>query len=251
MTVDDRPVISRQRLADQVYAVLRGQILARELVPGDHLSVPVLAESLGLSRSPVREAVQRLVVEGLAVEEFHRGARVAGVDADDLADVYAVRGVLEGLAAALVAEPARRRPAGGAARLHRRPRRGHQGRGRAGDHRRRPGLPPGRPRRRRQRAPHARARPAARPRPGGDAVGRPLAVAAQGAHRAPRDPGRHPRRGRRRRGGSGVRPRAGGAHPAPGTRLSVSPGQRTTSKRAIMPWSSWSSMWQWIMNGPV
>lgn len=104
MSVDDRLVISRQRLADQVYAVLRGQILARELVPGDHLSVPVLAESLGLSRSPVREAVQRLVVEGLAVEEFHRGARVAGVDASDLAAVYAVRGVLEGLAAGLVAE---------------------------------------------------------------------------------------------------------------------------------------------------
>ncbi|WP_162260844.1 GntR family transcriptional regulator [Nocardioides sp. Soil805] len=96
-------MISRQRLADQVYAVLRGQILARELVPGDHLSVPVLAETLGLSRSPVREAVQRLVVEGLAVEEFHRGARVAGVDATDLADVYAVRGVLEGLAARLAA----------------------------------------------------------------------------------------------------------------------------------------------------
>jgi DNA-binding GntR family transcriptional regulator len=101
--VDDRPVISRQRLADQVYAVLRGQILSRELLPGDHLSVPVLAKSLGLSRSPVREAVQRLVVEGLAVEEFHRGARVAGVDATDLADVFAVRGALEGLAAGLVA----------------------------------------------------------------------------------------------------------------------------------------------------
>lgn len=103
MSVDDHPVISRQRLADQVYAVLRDQIMTRALVPGDHLSVPVLAESLGLSRSPVREAVQRLVVEGLAVEEFHRGARVAGVDASDLADVYAVRGVLEGLAARLVA----------------------------------------------------------------------------------------------------------------------------------------------------
>lgn len=109
VAVDDQPVISRQRLADQVYAVLRGQILARELVPGDHLSVPVLAESLGLSRSPVREAVQRLVVEGLAVEEFHRGARVAGVDASDLADVYAVRGTLEGLAARLAA--GRRDPA--------------------------------------------------------------------------------------------------------------------------------------------
>jgi DNA-binding GntR family transcriptional regulator len=101
--VDEQPLISRQRLADQVYDVLRGRILARSLVPGDRLSVPVLAVELHLSRSPVREAVQRLVVEGLAEEEFHRGARVAGVDAEDLADVFAVRGALEGLAARLAA----------------------------------------------------------------------------------------------------------------------------------------------------
>ena len=103
MSVDDQPLISRQRLADQVYDVLRGRILDRSLVPGDHLSVPMLAAELRLSRSPVREAVQRLVVEGLAEEQLHRGARVAGVDAADLADVFAVRGTLEGLAASLAA----------------------------------------------------------------------------------------------------------------------------------------------------
>lgn len=103
VTVHDQPLISRQRLADQVYDVLRGRILDRSLVPGDRLSVPLLAAELELSRSPVREAVQRLVVEGLAEEEFHRGARVAGVDAADLADVFAVREALEGLAASLAA----------------------------------------------------------------------------------------------------------------------------------------------------
>ncbi|MEO5666260.1 MAG: GntR family transcriptional regulator [Nocardioides sp.] len=101
MSVDEQPLISRQRLADQVYDVLRGRILDRSLVPGDRLSVPLLASELDLSRSPVREAVQRLVVEGLAEEQLHRGARVAGVDAADLADVFAVRQTLEGLAASL------------------------------------------------------------------------------------------------------------------------------------------------------
>jgi DNA-binding GntR family transcriptional regulator len=102
-TVDEQPSTPRQRLADHVYDVLRGRILARSLLPGDRLSVPLLAAELELSRSPVREAVQRLVVEGLAEEEINRGARVAGVDDADLADVFAVRAVLEGLAASLAA----------------------------------------------------------------------------------------------------------------------------------------------------
>jgi DNA-binding GntR family transcriptional regulator len=101
--VGEEPLTSRQRLADHVYDVLRGRILAGSLVPGDRLSVPLLAAELEVSRSPVREAVQRLVVEGLADEELHRGARVAGVDAAGLADVFVVRAVLEGLAAALAA----------------------------------------------------------------------------------------------------------------------------------------------------
>lgn len=93
------PKIQRQRLADQAYAVLRTRILERELLPGQRLSVPQLAVELGLSRSPVREAVQRLVAEGLGIEQMHRGAVVAGVEAGDLEEMYEVRAVLEGLSA--------------------------------------------------------------------------------------------------------------------------------------------------------
>lgn len=101
--VDADDVVVPRRLADQAYEVLRNRVLARRLLPGDRLSVPRLAADLGLSRSPVREAVQRLVAEGLGVEQVHRGAVVADLTLDDLAQVYAVREVLEGLAARLAA----------------------------------------------------------------------------------------------------------------------------------------------------
>jgi DNA-binding GntR family transcriptional regulator len=91
--------IQRQRLADQAYEILRARILERELQPGQRLSVPQLAGELGLSRSPVREAVQRLVAEGLGVEQVHRGAVVAGFGADEVDEMYELRAVLEGLSA--------------------------------------------------------------------------------------------------------------------------------------------------------
>jgi DNA-binding GntR family transcriptional regulator len=57
-----------------------------------------------VSRSPIREAVQRLVYDGLAVNVAHRGAEVAGMDFMDLQQLYEVREVLEGLAARLATE---------------------------------------------------------------------------------------------------------------------------------------------------
>jgi DNA-binding GntR family transcriptional regulator len=72
--------------------------------PGERLSIPALATELGVSRSPIREAVRQLVQHGLAVEEPHRGAFVAHVTLADLQRVYAVREVLEGLAARSAAE---------------------------------------------------------------------------------------------------------------------------------------------------
>lgn len=92
-------VIERRRLADQAYDVLRGRILRGELGGGAHLSVPRLAEELGLSRSPVREAVQRLVAEGLGDEVAHRGVVVARVDDSELDEVTDLRAILEGYAA--------------------------------------------------------------------------------------------------------------------------------------------------------
>lgn len=93
--------ITRSRLADQAYEWLKDQILTRRLLPGARLSVPAIATELGLSRSPVREAVQRLVQEGLCDERPHQGAVVAAADLRSLADLYQVRSALEGLSAEL------------------------------------------------------------------------------------------------------------------------------------------------------
>lgn len=95
--------IQRSRLADQAYELLKERILTRELLPGQRLSVPALAEELGLSRSPVREAVQRLVQEGLGTERPHSGAVVASADLPALIDLYLVRSELEGLSSELAA----------------------------------------------------------------------------------------------------------------------------------------------------
>lgn len=92
-------IIQRTRLADQAYEVLRERILTGSLAAGARLSVPALAEELELSRSPVREAVQRLVQEGLGTERPHSGAVVATPDLASLAALYEVRAVLEGLSA--------------------------------------------------------------------------------------------------------------------------------------------------------
>lgn len=95
--------IRRSRLADQAYEVLKDRILTQQLLPGQRLSVPAIAEELQLSRSPVREAVQRLVQEGLGSERPHQGAVVASADLRSLVDLYVVRATLEGLSAELAA----------------------------------------------------------------------------------------------------------------------------------------------------
>lgn len=98
----------RPRVADHVYARLRDAIVTNQLTPGSKLSVPSIAGQLRVSRSPVREAVQRLVLDGLATEEPHRGAVVARIRVEELVPLYEVREVLEGLAVRLAAQRATR-----------------------------------------------------------------------------------------------------------------------------------------------
>ncbi|MEV6277691.1 GntR family transcriptional regulator [Nocardia sp. NPDC051832] len=86
-------------LGEHVHRQVRQLVLSGELEPGQPLSVPALAARLGVSRSPVREAVQQLIYEGLAVNVPHAGARVAVLDDGQIRDVLAVRAVLDGLAA--------------------------------------------------------------------------------------------------------------------------------------------------------
>ncbi|SDJ42329.1 GntR family transcriptional regulator [Streptomyces indicus] len=98
------PVAAGSLLADQAYEELKSAVLANRLRPGDALSVPALAAQLNISRSPVREAVQRLIHDGLATHVPHKGAVVATVDVEDVRQLYVVREVMEGLAARLATE---------------------------------------------------------------------------------------------------------------------------------------------------
>lgn len=97
------------RINDAIYSRLREEIIAGQLPPRSRLSVPALAERLHVSRSPVRDAIVRLIQDRLATEEPRRGAVVTLVGPRELATIYEVREVLEGLAARLAIECAGRR----------------------------------------------------------------------------------------------------------------------------------------------
>jgi DNA-binding GntR family transcriptional regulator len=85
-------------MADQsVRDRIRDLVLARDLRPGDRLVERQLAERLGVSRVPVREALRELVHEGLAEERATRGMVVRGVDRADVEALFDVRGALEDL----------------------------------------------------------------------------------------------------------------------------------------------------------
>lgn len=89
----------RQRVADEIHAM----ITSGELRPGERLVEDRLAESLGVSRNPVREAIRLLESTGLVEVQPRRGAYVATVDVDDLRQLLAVRARLEGYTAELAA----------------------------------------------------------------------------------------------------------------------------------------------------
>src|SRR5439155_11116272 len=93
-----------QRVVDQVYAVIRERILSGELPGGSRLPQNSLAEELGVSRTPLREALRRLSTEGLVVLEANRGATVAQHDLSDMLHAWRARLVLEPAAARLAAE---------------------------------------------------------------------------------------------------------------------------------------------------
>lgn len=91
------------RVVDEATSALREAILSGEIAPGEQLSVPALSARLGVSRSPVREAVLALAAEGLAVERPRRGVVAIELGPDDADAIHEVREPLEGLAARLAA----------------------------------------------------------------------------------------------------------------------------------------------------
>jgi DNA-binding GntR family transcriptional regulator len=87
--------IAGAHLNQQVYEELRMRVLTRRHAPGEKLSLHVLADELGVSRSPVHHALTRLVAEGLLTVKARRGYYVTPVTAVALAEGYDVRLALE------------------------------------------------------------------------------------------------------------------------------------------------------------
>ena len=85
-------------LRDVVFNTLRQAILKGELKPGERLMEIALAQKLGVSRTPIREAMRKLELEGLVVMIPRRGAQVANITEKDLNDVLEVRIALENMA---------------------------------------------------------------------------------------------------------------------------------------------------------
>ena len=90
-------------VVDHVHAQLRSRILSGSLKPGERLNQGALAEELGVSRTPLREALRLLATDGLVSIENNRGARVRGADSEDLATAWVARLTLEPAAAKLAA----------------------------------------------------------------------------------------------------------------------------------------------------
>ncbi|MFE3905661.1 GntR family transcriptional regulator [Streptomyces sp. NPDC059153] len=97
---------THQSLRDRVYVELRERIIEGEYPPGHRLVERELAEELGVSRIPLREAMQQLESEGFLVTQPRRGSLVAGFGTDDAEHLFDVREKLEGLAAGLAARRA-------------------------------------------------------------------------------------------------------------------------------------------------
>lgn len=90
--------IPRTTFASMVGERIRANIIEGALPPGSQLQEVELAASFGVSRGPVREALQRLIQEGLLRSEPHRGVFVPVMSADDVVDIYLAREALEGAA---------------------------------------------------------------------------------------------------------------------------------------------------------
>jgi DNA-binding GntR family transcriptional regulator len=97
---------TKGRPAAPAYEQIRQAIVEGQYAPGQRLIEQRIAEELNLSRTPVREALHRLVAEGLVLSEPNRGAMVRPLTVADIADIYGLRARLEAYAAELAAQRA-------------------------------------------------------------------------------------------------------------------------------------------------
>ncbi len=96
--------LERYSLHSYVFNYIRDAILNGSYKPGEALVETRLADELGVSRTPIREAIRQLELEGLVISIPNKGVVVNGVSQQDIDDIYTIRSMLEGLAARWAAQ---------------------------------------------------------------------------------------------------------------------------------------------------
>ena len=93
------PTVRAETIADKVYALLRQDIASGRFRPGERILEKALAHRLGISRTPIREALIRLEIEGVVVCTSRRSYNVRTLSVADVREIYDTLGILEGAAA--------------------------------------------------------------------------------------------------------------------------------------------------------
>ena len=97
----------RKRLADEVYDRLLGQLMSLRIVPDSRVTIDALARELGVSQTPIRDALNRMEADGLVVRVHHAGYRIPPqITRDRFEDMFEIRLLLEPAAARRAAERA-------------------------------------------------------------------------------------------------------------------------------------------------
>jgi len=89
------PKIDNTNLLDKVYMILKDRIIRREFKPNQKLSIPELVSQLGVSRTPIRDALNRLEMDGLVKTVSKVGTFVAAIEVQDVLDIMDTRLMLE------------------------------------------------------------------------------------------------------------------------------------------------------------
>lgn len=104
MAIQNLHINRPKSLSRMVAEEIKEAIMKGVLQPGDKLVETTLTESLGVSRTPLREAFRELAAEGYITVIPHKGAYVSALSEEEVLDIYAISSVLEGLATRLAAE---------------------------------------------------------------------------------------------------------------------------------------------------
>lgn len=103
-TVTKQSIIGKQSISEDLVSLIKQQIIDGTLNPGDRIVETKLAKELGISQTPVREAIRQLSGEGIITIVPNKGPIVRKIDSNDIFEIYSIRSFLEGFAIRLATQ---------------------------------------------------------------------------------------------------------------------------------------------------